>query len=378
MLAAFGAGGDVLEELLAYNENVFQHHGGADVFPLPPEPHVARWRFYCEEGARDGLFPSLQKRFPQLNFPVKEGMSTGEEYRAAVRRGTPVKGLSSATGLELERPDQMTLVVHPTFAGEIPVWTLFHRKDFVSIVQALIYKNEPKPVADAVGAMMIGGFNNWDRIHAYRENWESANPSGSWRDEFRNLIKDKSRYQDRFILLSVGPYSGVPASGLGMEEEAWRQSSSIIRREHECTHYFTRRVFSSMRNNIIDETIADYMGIVAANGSYRSDWFLHFLGLEDFPRYREGGRLENYRGTLSDQAFDRLKGLAKAAADHLEAFDREHAERLKQPENKVRFLMALTRLTLEELASEKYASLLAKHWARPQQGGDPHTPVKDE
>lgn len=46
---------------------------------------------------------------------------------------------------------------------------------------------------------------------------------------------------------------------------------------------------------MLDELIADYAGIVAAWGRYRADWFLRFVGLEDYPRYREGGRLQNYR-----------------------------------------------------------------------------------
>jgi hypothetical protein len=90
-------------------------------------------------------------------------------------------------------------------------------------------------------------------------------------------------YQDRLIILSAGPYSNVTASNLGLTETEWQQLSLKIRLEHESTHYFTRRFFGSMRNNIADELIADYRGIVAALGYYRSDWFLHFVGLESFP-----------------------------------------------------------------------------------------------
>ena len=46
-----------------------------------------------------------------------------------------------------------------------------------------------------------------------------------------------------------------------------------------------------MRNNLHDELIADYAGITAAIGHYRAAWFLRFLGLEDYPTYRPGGRL---------------------------------------------------------------------------------------
>lgn len=74
-----------------------------------------------------------------------------------------------------------------------------------------------------------------------------------------------------------------------------------------------------MRNNMRDELIADYQGIVAANGGrYRADWFLRFIGLEAFPEYRQGGRLQNYRGQppLSDGAFKILQVLVKDAAEN--------------------------------------------------------------
>jgi AraC-like DNA-binding protein len=91
---------------------------------------------------------------------------------------------------------------------------------------------------------------------------------------------------------------------MGLDEQEWLQLSLIIRLEHECIHYLTSRLFNLMRNNLLDELIADYGGIVAACGYYRADWFLRFLGLESFPDYRAGGRLENYHHaiTLSDVA----------------------------------------------------------------------------
>jgi len=178
-----------------------------------------------------------------------------------------------------------------------------------------------------MGAVIIAGYNNWDRIHTYRKEWELNNTENvteeSWLAEFQRLIPQKEFYQDKFIILSDGPYSAVPAESLGLAEEEWRRLSLIIRREHECTHYFTRRMFSSMRNNLLDELIADYMGIVSAIGFFRADWFLRFVGLENYPQYRAGARLENYRGDppLSDGAFKILQALVKLAAENLEAFD---------------------------------------------------------
>src|SRR4029078_7857581 len=98
-----------------------------------------------------------------------------------------------------------------------------------------------------------------------------------WRPSFENLMPQKYLYQDRFIILSRGPYSAIPASDVGMEEREWLDRSLAIRREHEITHYLTYRAVHSIRNNVFDELIADFVGLVRAFGSYRSDLALRFL-----------------------------------------------------------------------------------------------------
>jgi hypothetical protein len=226
-------------------------------------------------------------------------------------------------------------------------------------------RNEPVHIPASMGASTIAGYNNWDRIRQYRQAWEAqqtwAASETAWQEEFKRLVPQKDLYQDRFILLSNGPYSCVSAPALGLSAPEWHRLSLIIRQEHECTHYFTRRVFASMRNNLLDELIADYMGIVAACGAFRADWFLHFVGLEDFPHYRQGGRLENYRGQppLSAGAFIVLQRLVKAAAEQVEHFDRTYVTRLRQPEARPAIIMVLSRFTLEELAVESSQEALA-------------------
>ena len=115
-----------------------------------------------------------------------------------------------------------------------------------------------------------------------------------------------------------------------------------------------------MRNNILDELIADYRGIVSAIGHYRADWFLHFLGLEAFPIYRPGGRLENYRGNppLSEGAFKILQRLVKAAAENLEQFEQKYQINPKTKAEAMSIFIGLTTIRLEELASEAGISLI--------------------
>ena len=368
VLANYGASTEETQELLAYNQNVFASSCKTLPlqFPLAPEAHVAAWEEYAATARVIGAFEALKRVLVQLRFPIQSGISQTEAYRSATRKGVLVDGMTEATGLVLTLPEQLQLMVHQSLAGAIPVLLTGNREDFVALVQALTMRNEPLPVPASMGACMVAGFNNWDRVRSLRQQWAAQNPSNctdtNWAAEFKRLIPQKELYQDRFIILSDGPYSDVSASKMEIWEPEWRRLSLTIRLEHECTHYFTRRLFGSMRNNLLDELIADYRGIVAATGYYRADWFLRFLGLESFPDYREGGRLQNYRGQppLSDGAFKILQALVKAAAENLERFDAEHAGELRSLNGQTLMLVALTYLTLEELASLEANSCLLK------------------
>lgn len=368
VLASYGATTLETEELLAYNQNIFEHSFLTlpCKFPLPPEPHVAAWEEYASFAKKVGVFQALSSKLIQLKFPILKGISQTEAYRFATRKGVPVDGMAEAKGLMLQQPEQLQLMLHQSIAGVIPVLLTHNREDFVSLVQALTMRNEPLRVPASMGACMVTGFNNWDRVRQYRQQWEEKNfgncCESRWLEEFRRLIPQKHLYQDRLIILSDGFYSNVSASDIGLAEPEWRRISQTIRLEHECTHYFTQRLFGSMRNNLLDEMIADYGGIVAAIGHYRADWFLRFLGMESFPDYREGSRLQNYRGQppLSEGAFKILQALVKSAAENLEHFDAEHGEELRSLNSQPIMLITLTYLTLEELASSEAHSCIQK------------------
>jgi hypothetical protein len=360
-LESLGADRRTIEELVAYLDRVFDRTpvGAEPEFPLPAEPHVAVWREYAAEAEQIGAFAALAKRLVQLRFPIRAGISESEPYRSATRRGISTDGMPEATGLQLSRPEKLQLVIHESPAGPIPVLVADGRADFVALLQALTHRNEPAPIPDSLGAMIVSGYNNWDRVRRLKERWQAAHAEDflgeGWAREFQeNVVPKKELYQDRFILLSDGPYSGVAAGELGLADDEWRRLSVAIRLEHECTHYFTRRVFGSMQNHVLDELIADYRGIVATTGRFRADWFLRFMGLENYPEYRPSGRLGYYRGEppLSDAAFAVLHTLVKRAAEYLERFDREHAVQLTSPESQLRMLLALARMTLDDSASD--------------------------
>lgn len=368
VLLGLGASPEEACELLQYNQNTFRQEEPLH-YPLPDESFVGDWLAYAAEcEAAKSILP-LEKYLMELRFPISEGISQAADYRAATRRGIDPGNSPGACIRSLVAPDKITIEIHATPAGRIPMLIVSAREDFVTLVRALSKRNEPVPINDSMGACIVGGYNNWGRIRARLSDFENSNAedaAGLDREKaLQCIFADKPSYQDRFILLSTGPYSGVPAEKLRLSGEDWSRVSLTIRREHECAHYFTRRVFGSMRNAVLDELIADFAGIVAAINTFRADWFLLFVGLEDFPRYRRQGRLENYRGSppLSEGAFLILQRLVRDAAHNLERFTGAHLSVMHNPRLRPLLLSVLSCFTIEELASNWGSELITRKFS---------------
>lgn len=362
-LRRHGAVGPVLDELAAYCAHPYSADRERPAFPLADEPHIERWRLYADEARRDGAFAALRRRFVQLRVPIAAGVSADEAYRAATRKGKSEDAdRKFAPGLELEDPAGLRFELLPTIAGTVPVLTPATRADFERIVQAFTERNEPAPVPPAMGACIVTGLNNWDRIAAHRDRWARSQPDGgseaAWNEEFARLVPQKALYQDRFIILSRGPYSKTAAADAAIEERQWLDRSLVIRREHELTHYFTYRVFGLLRSHASDELIADFVGVVRAFGTYRGDLARRFLGLEGFPAFRAGGRLEGYRGKppLSDEAFAILTRVVEAAITNLEAVADVEEARLKDLGALAELTYRLSTFSLDELADASFAA----------------------
>lgn len=361
MLAGLGASADESAELLRYNANHFSVPDPATLrLPLDDEPFVEVWEFFAAEAERSGNITAIYPWVPQLQFPVRGGISAEPQYMAAVKRGEFAFPDVLASGLALERPEQCRLRIHRTAAGRIPVLSAATRADFVSLVQAFAKKGEPEHIPDSMGAVIVGGYNNFHRIHRLRQAFLQRDATGDWAAEFQRIKEQRELYQDRFIILSPGPYSGVTAESLGLEEAAWLQLSLIIRLEHECTHYFTRRVFGSMRNNLLDELMADFCGIVAATGAYNVVWAMQFLGCQMDCSWRAGGRIENYRGNppLSEGAFQLLVRLVLASSRQLAALSRETVAERDDPAWKAAILFSIASFQLDELALQPVVEVL--------------------
>jgi hypothetical protein len=195
-------------------------------FPFPDEPFVVAWEEYEKEAGRRGVVECLRMRLVQLRFPVQEGISKTDFYRAATLRGVPAEEIPEAVGLRLRRPDQLRFYLHQSLAGSIPVLITADREDFSSLVRALFMRNEPEPIPASMGALTVAGYNNWDRIGKLKKQWQEQHkkdPDGiGWTLEFELIKAQKELYQDRFIILSDGPYSAVSARELGLSVEQWR------------------------------------------------------------------------------------------------------------------------------------------------------------
>jgi hypothetical protein len=327
-----------------------------DPNPANAEPHVAVWREYAERARSVGVFAALAESLVQLRFPIRAGISQEDAYAAATRRGRFDAADDFAPGLVLERPDLLTLTFTDGVAGTLPLLIAGTRADFESLVRAFTERNEPRDVPASMGACFVKGLNNWDRVARYRRTWEAANGTAgdddAWREEMGRFAAQKPRYQDRFVILSRGPYSGVAAHDVGQSESEWLERSLVIRAEHELTHDLTWRLFGIVRSHATDELVADYVGLVRAFGYYPEAIARRLLGIDDLPRFRPGGRLENYRGTppLDDRQFARVCALAADATRQLAAVSSRYGDRLVETPFLTRLVYALSLSSLPELA----------------------------
>ncbi len=184
--------------------------------------------------------------------------------------------------VDFRSPEQVTASIYESAAGPIPILVMGDERDFEQFICNAAHK-------------------------------------GVWTDEIKkqgaSFLAGK---QNRFIVLSRKPYSNIPAERMGLAEEDWREKSMILRREHECTHYYTRRFYGSAKNNLHDELMADFFGILAAFGEYREEWFDLFMGLDGRPE----GRISLYTAELSEGVRAEVRKTGRKCAAFLESWSR--------------------------------------------------------
>ena len=352
LLSAYTHDLSIIQELMQYTHNRFL------AVPIPASPpqkenelHIADWKNYAKAAKSQSVLEVLKKAFVQLNFPVEAGMSKNQNYLNALFRGFWVEGMPEAQGIQLLEPHKLEIQFIDGMAGQLPALIVEHPKDFERLVQSLLYKNEPVPVPASMGASIIKGINNWSRLRQAISDLRSSQVYRSIQPLFAQINRNKALFQDTFILVSKKPYSNVFPSKY--DQKAWLNASVSIRLWHEYTHYFTSRYFGSMQNNMHDELLADYLGLHAIEPQFNAQLFLLFVGLEDYPHYRAGGRLENYldQPPLGPQATKILHTLVFKAAHQVEAFDHQLGDPI-DINDLFKRLIAIAKLHLEELADQ--------------------------
>lgn len=193
--------------------------------------------------------------------------------------------------VDFEVPENVRIELYDSIAGEIPIIYCPARNDFESLITNLVHKGVRPDNIGETGASFIFGKST------------------------------------RFIVLSAKPYSNVTAKEMGLKEDDWARKSMVIRREHECVHYYTKMLYGCANNNIHDEIMADFIGIYEAFGEYRAEWFLRFMGIIE----GSGNRIQCYSKELNEPQLERLKQLVVVWADSLEAWSKsEHFTKLNK------------------------------------------------
>lgn len=317
--------------------------------PLPSEPQETFYQFLPSSGQE--LFQALISAFPQLCFSPAPGLCQSQEWAAVVRRGEQPLPSSRAP---LQAINYLELRLFPTPAGTMPALIAGCREDFVLLTQLLANRGEPVPIPESMGAVLIQGLVNWQR---FRQLSETPKLSGQgWEKSWSQSTEEKWRYRDRLAIVSRGVYSGVQAPP-ELRPSAWLDASLTIRLAHEATHYVTIRLFGKLGHTVLEELVADWVGLGTAFGSYRPDLARQFMGVENQNRVRLGGRLTNYRPSdLPQQAFAALAQAVFLAINSLATVSWPGESGLW------RILPQLLSMSLEELAGGQ----LPLEWEKPR------------
>ncbi|OWU91576.1 hypothetical protein DBB36_07065 [Flavobacterium sp. WLB] len=351
---------DLSDKLKAYLFNKFPLNDDCSVSTFTEGPEIQFWEdFLMDFSNGKDIFNALKECYPSLNFLIDKEIDKAELYNNMLLKGT-TNDIKLTSYIKLEDTKNISLELHQSIAGKIPILTIPNKEDFVKILQSIIHKNNPLPIPASMGAVLLNGLNNSKRFNIIKKNWLQNNPFGDWNTEFtNNIMPNKSLYKDKLIILSTKPYSNVPASQLGLEEDLWISYSISIRKEHELTHLYTLKKYGQATNNLHDELIADYIGIIKTIWNYNKVWMLTFMGLENYPHYREGARLENYvkESKLSPEDFKQLITIIKNAIENIAIFDKT-AGKVKSTKDQMCRIDSLCEISLTDLASANGAELL--------------------
>lgn len=284
------------------------------------------------------LMATLERAMPQLRLPQVPDVSSSDLYKASVLRGE----VQEATALiavgpppQWDQADQLRLWIAPHPCGAMPVLITPSAHDFAQLVRALAHRAEPVALADGVHAKAISGLIHWGLIERFGRQGRA-----------------------QLILLHEAPYGSVAADQVPghLDDQAWLEASSTLRLEHELTHLATKRLLGEMRLNLLDELIADCMGMVAALGQFRSELFGRCLGVEADNQPRPNGRWLSYTQDLQTPDAHAAVHLALARSRELETVLNAHPQLLR-PEQAMQRLHWLCQQRLDQPITAEAISL---------------------
>jgi len=306
-------------------------------FPLADDITISWWRQLIADapsGVLRGqrLLASLQFALPQLRLPQVEGISTSELYRGLVLRGE--EGTSAALRELGSEPvwhqiGSLRLWLAPHPCGAMPVLHTPNRSDFLLLVRALAYRCEPIALAHGVHAQAVSGLIHWGLIRRFGPMSRS-----------------------HVILLHSAPYGSVaPSEVPGCPSHArWQKASTALRLEHELTHLATKRLLGEMRLNLLDELVADCMGMVSSLGLFNAELFGRCLGLDPSGEPQRIGRWSSYVADLDVGDAQQALRLVMERARELQASLHSNQE-LLQPEFAMKRLHWLCQQRLDQVVS---------------------------
>jgi hypothetical protein len=202
--------------------------------------------------------------------------------------------------VDFRSPQTLRLEIYDSIAGKIPIIYVRDTDDFEQLVTNIAYKGIRPENISTTGASFISGKTT------------------------------------RFIILSAKPYSNVTAKELGLpDEEEWKEKSLILRRGHECTHYFTKQTFGISNNILHDEIMADFIGMYEAFGFYRAEWFHRFMGIIE----GSGGRLIYYTKDLPEKVRMAVAKLAEICACNLETWSNTETYNTMTVSERIRYMV---------------------------------------
>jgi len=149
-LALKEEGDDLSKELELYFQNKFSSPKAQPQSLFIDEPYISSWEGYATDSVGGNAFSILKMCYPQLNFPIEEGINKTEDYVDTVLKGKNATVKRKST-LNLIDPEGIEINIFESIAGKIPVIKVPNNQDFKQIVQSLLYKNNPISIPNSMG-----------------------------------------------------------------------------------------------------------------------------------------------------------------------------------------------------------------------------------